>query len=185
AEGMEEAFGQSAGYDYSATVGNNSGTSSQTAGNYSNHNAGGDPPSEVGKGDSKSSTSDGTDASAIAVGGATGSFVSELTTGIEVTVDVTGAAIASGFATVALVFLPINTAAPSMEMRNIDPYGDPKNWKTEIPDKTNRIRPVYFNNKNYFPGGNGNDFIKWFVRFGAMGVTYKKFWYDPSHPDKH
>ncbi|HET8572895.1 MAG TPA: hypothetical protein VFL76_03395 [Edaphocola sp.] len=36
AEGMEEAFGQSAGYDYSATVGNNSGTSSQTAGNYSN-----------------------------------------------------------------------------------------------------------------------------------------------------
>jgi len=55
----------------------------------------------------------------------------------------------------------------------------------EIPDKTNFIRTINFNNKNYFPQGNGKNFIKWFVRFGAMGATYKKFWYDPDHPDNH
>lgn len=53
----------------------------------------------------------------------------------------------------------------------------------EISDKTNIIRPINFNNKNYFPQRDGKDFIKWMMRFGTGAATYKKFWYDPVHPN--
>ncbi len=52
----------------------------------------------------------------------------------------------------------------------------PKPWYTDRPN--NYIpRPLNKpNNKNYFPQGNGNDFIKWIIRLGGVSVLGKKLY---------
>ena len=53
----------------------------------------------------------------------------------------------------------------------IDKVGNPSfpgPWKTDRPTNYIPNSPTSPNNKNYFPNGNGNDFIKWTIRMGEQ-----------------
>lgn len=60
----------------------------------------------------------------------------------------------------------------------------PKPWYTDRPNNYIPGPISGFDNKNYFPQGNGNDFIKWAIRLGGASVLGKKL-YDGFNYQPH
>jgi len=59
----------------------------------------------------------------------------------------------------------------------------PGPWYTDRPKNYIPAPVPGFNNRNYFPNGNGNDFIKWAIRLGG-GATLGKRLYDAFRVDE-
>jgi hypothetical protein len=65
---------------------------------------------------------------------------------------------------------------------NNNPF--PKPWFTERPNNYIPSSPQGSNNRDYFPNGNGNDFIKWMIRFGGAATLGKKL-YEGFNPEPY
>jgi RHS repeat-associated protein len=58
----------------------------------------------------------------------------------------------------------------------------PGPWYTDRPKNYIPSPPNGFNNRNYFPEGNGNDFIKWIIRLGGGSVLGKRLYDGFNYP---